>query len=80
MEHKNTDQFQIQVWGPLAKFATSESPGFSSANAGLFGANVLLASQSAPGPIQFHETIAEKGDSGLTLLCGRVSTPTPQPE
>jgi hypothetical protein len=46
MEHKNTDQFQIQVWGPLAKFATSESPGFSSANAGLFGANVLLASQS----------------------------------
>jgi hypothetical protein len=43
----------------------SESSGFASANSGFFGANVLLASQSAAGAIQFHETGAEKGDSGL---------------
>jgi hypothetical protein len=43
----------------------SESPGFSAANAGLFGTNVLLASQSASGAIQFHRAGAEKGDSGL---------------
>ena len=24
-EHKNTDWFQIQVWGPLAKFAATRS-------------------------------------------------------
>jgi hypothetical protein len=45
----------------------SESSGFSSANAGFFGANVLLASQSASGAIEFHGTDAEKGDSSSQL-------------
>ena len=49
----------------------SESPGFSSANAGFFGANVLLASQSASGAIQFHGTGAEKGDSGKARFAAR---------
>ena len=34
----------------------SEPPGLSSANAGFFGAHVLLASESASGAIQFHRT------------------------
>jgi hypothetical protein len=48
-----------------ADLLAGESPGFSSANAGFFGANVLLASQSASGAIQSHRAGAEKGDSGL---------------
>lgn len=42
----------------------AESPGFSSASPGFFGANVLFASQSASGAIQSPATGAEGGDSG----------------
>ena len=51
------------IWEGEARTVANRS-GFSSANAGFFGANVLLASQSASGAIAFHGTGAEKGDSG----------------
>jgi hypothetical protein len=45
----------------------SESPCFSSENAGLFSANVLLALQSAYEAIEFHGISDEKGDAGLDM-------------
>lgn len=45
-------------------FVVFDNCSFSCANAGFFGANVLLASQSASRAVKSHGTGAEKGDSG----------------
>lgn len=45
--------------------------GFSTANAGFFGAIVFLAFQSASGAIHFPRTGAEKEDSGLYVIWRR---------
>ena len=41
---------------------------FSTANAGIYGANVLLALQSVSGAIQFLGIGVQKGESGLETL------------